>query len=221
MKIVITAALSATLLLSGTGSALAFDDVNQQQKQAITSLQQQGVIAGMSKDSFEPESDLSYAQAITLLMNAYDLNIDNMRFIKMPVATDLYTHVSDKAWYADALVFAYYNDVKLDKSVNVADSISREQFATLLMDTLERKAGLPMINLVPADIKDESDITAGNQGAIQRALHYKIITLHEDGTFQPNEKLTRGEAAQWLYNSLQLLHEKTGTKQAPTEDAGQ
>lgn len=215
-KLIITTSMALLLGSTSLHSAMAFDDINNAQGQTIQELQQQGVLSGMDGNHFAPEKDLSYAQAVTMLVNAFDLNLDAIRFIKMPVPTDMYKNAKDNAWYADALVNSYYNDVKLPQDVHPGAAITREEFAGLLMKTLESKGNFPMIKLEPVTIKDTNQLKPELQGAVQRMLHYQIAKLNVDGTFHPQSAITRWDAAQWLANSLKLMEQKGTTNTDPT-----
>ncbi|WP_458118578.1 S-layer homology domain-containing protein [Paenibacillus sp. Z6-24] len=214
-KIAITTSLALLLCSVSLNSAMAFDDVKGSQSQAIQELQQRGVVSGMDEAHFAPEADLSYAQAVTMLVNGFDLNLDTIRFIKKPAASDMYKNVNDDAWYAEALVNGYYNDVQLPENVNPGDAITREEFAALLMKTLETKGNLPMIKITSVAIKDNAQLKPELQGAVQRMLHYKIASLNKDGRFHPQAAISRGEAAEWLARSLKLMDEKAASNTTP------
>lgn len=215
-KIAITTSLALLLGSVSLNSAMAFDDVKGSQSQAIQELQQRGVVNGMDEAHFAPEADLSYAQAVTMLVNGFDLNLDTIRFIKMPVASDMYKNVNDSAWYAEALVNGYYNDVQLPENINPGAVITREEFAGLLMKTMESKGNFPMIKLTTVKIKDDAQLKPELQGAVQRMLHYKIASLNKDGSFYPQAAISRGEAAEWLAHSLKLMDEKGTSNATPT-----
>ncbi|MNG35967.1 hypothetical protein D3C84_1228540 [compost metagenome] len=57
------------------------------------------------------------------------------------------------------------------------------------------------------------------QGAIQRALLYKLTSLDADGNFKPKAIVTREQAAAMVYEAVQFVaaHKDSGAGQAPTE----
>lgn len=120
----------------------------------------------------------------------------------------MFTKVKDKAWYAEAFINAYYNEVKLPKDIDPNLIMTKEQFTNYLVQAIEGVGNLPMINIVPVDIADEASLTPAYQGSIQRSLKYKINSLDANGKFNPKSELTRAEAAIMLYNALEFL--KTG-----------
>ncbi|MDR6884843.1 S-layer homology domain-containing protein [Bacillus sp. 3255] len=206
MKKLATAALSTVLLgAMSFNTAFAFSDVEAGQAEAINALRDRGVVSGVDNDRFVPKGKISYAQSVQLIVKGLDLNLDTLRFVKQPLASDFYTNIANDSWYAQAFIIAHFNGVELPKDVNPNASITREQFGELLIRALEKKGNFPMINIVPAEIKDADQITPEYQGALQRLLKYKIAELDKNGKFNPKAELTRGEAASWVYQASKVL----------------
>nr|WP_240159538.1 S-layer homology domain-containing protein [Paenibacillus aceris] len=198
-------------------TAFAFSDVESGQAEAINALYDRGVVSGVDHEHFAPKGKISYAQTVQIIVKGLDLNMDLLRFIKKPVASDLYTNIPNDAWYAEAFIIAHYNGVEIPKDVNPNATITREQFGELLIRALEKKGNFPMIKIAPADIKDADQITPEYQGALQRMLVYKIASLDKDGKLNPKAEITRGEAATWVYNASKVLAAHT-QKPAETEN---
>ncbi|MEK4879243.1 MULTISPECIES: S-layer homology domain-containing protein [Paenibacillus] len=182
------------------------DNINGKEK--IISLKNQGLIKGVSESQFLPGSKVTTAQGIQFISGGLQLSLAAIDFNKAPVASGLFTKVKDKAWYAEAFINAYYNQVKLPKDIDPSLIMTKEQFTNYLVQAIEGVGNLPMINIVPVDIADEASLTPAYQGSIQRSLKYKINSLDANGKFNPKSELTRAEAAIMLYNALEFL--KTG-----------
>ncbi|WP_261306155.1 S-layer homology domain-containing protein [Paenibacillus andongensis] len=209
----LTTALVSSLTFS---SAFAFTDVEEGQAAAITALQDRGIVSGIDKDHFVPKGKISYAQTVQMIVKGMNLNMDTLRFIKQPLASDTYTNIPNDAWYAEAFIIAHYNGMNIPKDVNPNATITREQFGEMLVRALEKKGNFPLVKMfIP--IKDEDQITVEYQGALQRLLLYKITQLDNDGKFNPKAELTRGEAAGWIYNAIRFLDTHI-QKPAPIED---
>ncbi|MGO4274422.1 S-layer homology domain-containing protein [Paenibacillus sp. TAF58] len=209
----LTTALVSSLTFS---SAFAFTDVEEGQAAAISALQDRGIVSGVDKDHFVPKGKISYAQTVQMIVKGMNLNMDTLRFIKQPLASDTYSNIPNDAWYAEAFIIAHYNGMNIPKDVNPNATITREQFGEMLVRALEKKGNFPLVKMfIP--IKDEDQITAEYQGALQRLLLYKIAQLDNDGKFNPKAELTRGEAAGWIYNAIRVL-ETHIQKPAPIED---
>ena len=111
---------------------------------------------------------LKSVEGIHMINAAFDLNLDLIRFIKEPFASDYFTNVDDKAWYAYGLIVATVNGVELPADLNPKANWTREEFLYRLVSTLEVKLELPMIKINPIEIKDASNITLEYNGLIQR-----------------------------------------------------
>ncbi len=211
-------ALTALLLSSVTfSSAFAFTDVEEGQREAVTALKDRGVVNGIDQEHFAPKGQISYAQSLQMIVKAMDLNLDLVKFIKQPVASDTYTNVPDDAWYADAFIIAHYHGLDIPRDVNPHAAITREQFGDLLVRALEKKGNFPLIKMF-IQIQDEDQLKPELQGTIQRALLYKIAQLDQEGRFHPKSELTRGEAAAWVYNAIRVMEvhsQKPAPAQAP------
>ncbi|MDQ0914393.1 S-layer homology domain-containing protein [Paenibacillus sp. V4I5] len=209
----LTTALVSSLTFS---SAFAFTDVEEGQAAAISALQERGIVSGIDKDHFVPKGKISYAQTVQMIVKGMNLNLDTMRFIKQPLASDIFTNIPNDAWYADAFIKAHYNGMDIPKDVNPNATITREQFGEMLVRALEKKGDFPLVKMfIP--IKDEAQITPEYQGALQRLLLYKIAELDKEGMFNPKAELNRGQAAGWIYNAIRVL-ETHIQKPAPVED---
>lgn len=218
MKKIAALTLTTALVSSLTfiSSAFAFTDVEEGQSAAISALQERGIVSGIDQDHFVPKGKISYAQSVQMIVKAMHLNLDTLRFIKQPLATDIYTNIPNNAWYADAFITAHYNGLEIPKDINPNAAITREQFGYLLVSALEKKGDFPLVKMF-IQIKDEDQITTEYQGALQRLLLYKIEELDKDGKFNPKAELTRGEAAGWVYNAVRFVESHT-QKPAPVED---
>lgn len=114
--------LSATALLSFTiasqsfaaSTASTFTDLdNVAAKDKIIAVQQSGVISGVTPELFAPQAAISEAQTVQLMVNALGLNLDLVRFVKEPKASDYFKQANNEAWYANALITAAVNSLEL------------------------------------------------------------------------------------------------------------
>ncbi|PYI56539.1 S-layer homology domain-containing protein [Paenibacillus flagellatus] len=216
----IAAATMTAVLFSGLafGTAHAFTDVDPGQSAAVHALKERGIVSGMDGDRFAPKSQISYAQTVQMIVKAFDFNLDAIRFIKAPVASELYDNVRDDAWYAEAFIIAHYNGLDIPRNVDPNAAVTRERFGDLLVRAMEKKADLPMVKMF-IQIQDENQIEPGLQGALQRLLLYKIEELDKDGNFRPKSGLTRGEAAVWVHKAMRLVADHTRKPETAEEIA--
>lgn len=200
----------AVMTITFAGNSFAagkpFTDLeNVFQKEKVLALQQKGYVNGVADGLFAPDNKVSAAEGIQFIVNGLKLNIDHIRFIKEPKATDYYPKADNDAWYAKALIIASLNGLDLPNNLNPSQKWSREEFTFYLIKATERNGNLPLIKLVPVKITDENEISIGNNGAIQRSLAYGVSKLNSEGKFNPKEKITRAEAAEQIYNVLEYI----------------
>ncbi|MEW9667898.1 S-layer homology domain-containing protein [Ammoniphilus sp. 3BR4] len=202
-KGLLTMVLSISLLAPTTG--LAFTDVGQREGHGkLLSLKNRGIIQGISAEKFAPHQQLTYAQAVTLIVKGLNLNIDHIRFVKEPKASDYYTSVPNDAWYANSFLVAHLNGMELDKNVKPNEYMTREQFADLLMKAALKTGDYMFIELYIM-IQDEQSINPQFMNSIQKLLLTKIGELKDGEKFEPQLPLTREEAAIWIYNAIEFI----------------
>ncbi len=200
------AIVTITFSINSIAAAIQFTDIsNLSSKDKIVSLQERGVVKGDGKGLFAPNNLITAAEGIQFIVNAFGLNIDNIRFIKEPMATDYFPNAKNDAWYSNTLIIAAMNGLDLPKDLKPQQLWTREEFTYYLIKVMEKVGDLPMIKLVPAEISDQDKLSAQYQGAVQRAIVYKVVKLDEKGRFNPKEKVKRSEAAEAVYNVLEYL----------------
>src|SRR5690606_35007644 len=128
----------AVLLLSG--SVFAFKDIGDVEgKEKIDALHKHKILSGINGKLFSPHAKVSYAMGVQMLVKGLDLNIDHIRFIKEPKASDYFSHVADKSWYAKAFIVAHLNGLPVPKDVKPNAKMSREEFVQYLMSAIAKK----------------------------------------------------------------------------------
>ncbi len=210
-----TALLLITMLFGS--SALAFDDLPEgTDTDKIVELQQQGIISGKSDTRFAPEEALTYAQGVHLIVKTFNLNIDHIRFIKAPQASDYFKHIPDDAWYADAFIKAFHNGVTLDANVDPQAAMPREVFAHHAFEGLQATGNYAFIEIFKL-IKDEADITPEYMNSIQKMLIIGAMKLDDQGHFLPKEPITRKQAALALHDLRNFVegHKEVKPPKAP------
>ncbi|WP_127490693.1 S-layer homology domain-containing protein [Paenibacillus glycanilyticus] len=199
-------ALSLTFAVPSFAAANPFSDLtNIAAKDKIIALQEKGLVQGISDNLFAPNDIITAAQGIQLIVNAANLNLDLVRFLVEPKATDYFKNADNDAWYANALITASVNGVVLPADLDPNKKWTREEFTHLLISTIEAHNNLPKLKLVPVEINDNKDLTIDYDGSIQRALAYNVVKLDEQGNFHPKAEITRAEAAEQIYNVLEYV----------------
>ncbi|NQF13001.1 S-layer homology domain-containing protein [Brevibacillus sp. HB1.3] len=200
------ALLTVSFAQPSFAATTAFTDLGQSgAKDKILSLQQQGVIKGVDDSKFAPNETITAAQGIQLMVNAFDLSLAAVTFVKAPQATDYFSKADNDAWYAESLIIGSVNGLELPNDLDPNAEWTREQFIHQLMRVMETKGNLPMIKLVPVEIRDDQELIVDYQGSIQRALARDIIELDKENKLHPKKPVTREEAAEMIYNALAYL----------------
>ncbi len=214
LALVSAAAIAFSITANSFALGTAFKDIdNVSSKEKIIALQNKGVVHGTADGVFSPDSKVTAAQSIQLLVRAFDLNLDTVRFIKEPKATDYFSKANDNAWYAEALIIGSVRGLEFPGDMDPEHVMTREEYTYYLINAAENYGQLPNIKLVPTEIADGDKITADYSGAIQRALKYGVTSLDKEDNFNPKDLLSRAEAAEMLYNTLEYL------KAHPSQDS--
>jgi hypothetical protein len=205
----VLAVLLLFTLLTG-GSAWAFNDINDTVgKKEIMALKDKGIINGITDETFAPQGKLSYAQGITLIVKGLDLNIKTKNFIKKPEASDYYTKVPNKAWYAQSLMYAQLNGLTLPKDLDPNLLMTREEFTNYLIEGLNTTGDYPMI-MMYAVLNDEKEVNKAYMNSIQQALITKIASVDKAQNFYPKRAITRAEAAVMLSRAIDFIEKNKG-----------
>jgi hypothetical protein len=132
--------------------------------------------AGQGSSKEANKKGITVANAVSAIVKGLDLNIDHIRFIKEPKASDYYSKVKDDAPYANDFIIAQFNGLELPKDVNPSAKVTREQFAKWLYGALSQKGDYAWIEIF-INISDAKHISDGNMESIQKLLIAKIFTL--------------------------------------------
>lgn len=150
------------------------------------------VMRGDIDGNLRPDADISRAEFVTMVNRAYGYD---------EVGVNPFTDVDYRAWYADDISIAYNVGYFTGTSRTTASpdlGLTREQ-ATLLLGRnmmLEPSTGE---TLGYADSREFSD---WSRAMIPAASSAGIINGYSDGTFRPQNNITRGEVAAMLARSL-------------------
>jgi hypothetical protein len=213
-SLLVLTALFLIFTLAGQ-SVWAFSDTkNDPNESKIAELEKQGVLKGNQTGQFKPKDKLTYAEGIALIVRGMGLNIDNLRFIKEPKASDYFTKVNDNAWYAESFIIAFHNGLEVPKDVDPRALMTREQFAHHLFRAISAKGEYAFIELW-VGIHDEADVTPAYMDSIQKLLIAKIAELDKKQNFYPKANITRSSAAAWLHDAMKFVKKQTPIPAAP------
>ena len=152
----------------------------------VLDMADQGIVKGMTDTTFEPESNLTRAQAAMLLY----------RLAGEPETegTSDFTDVPKEAWYAEAIAWAQKNEIVNGMTATTFEpdsEVTRAQFVVMLY----RFAGKPenMAATTFTDVTEEWYIDAVSWAETSMIVNGMTAT-----TFEPNGHCTRAQAAKIL-----------------------
>lgn len=201
--------LSASLGGSLLAAAPAFKDLNGTDGQAkIESLQQKGILKGVSANAFAPKAPVTQAQAMQFISNGLGLSaLEYPDADPKQTAHDLFPAVKNTAWYAEAFLDAARSGASIPGTVDPSAKITREDYVDYLIDSLKTAGNLPMINILVPEIADQDQFDIEQLGSTQLAIALEIVELDADKKFHPQDEITRAEAAVILYNAVDYLNQ--------------
>ena len=175
------------------------------EKASIISLYDKGFVRGVGNDLYAPDSYTTVAEAIQFFVNFLDLNLDNIRFIKAPKATDYFKNADNDAWYADALIIGGIKCAVFPADIDPNQLLSKEEFTYYLTLAIENHYNLQMMEITPKEISDQNEIDDQYSGTIQRALYYGLVNLDDLNKFNPKVKIKRAEVAVQIVNAINYI----------------
>ncbi|WP_158602320.1 S-layer homology domain-containing protein [Cohnella endophytica] len=163
----------------------------------IQELTAKQIIQGTSAAKFEPGRSITRAEFTAMLVNALKLTKSGENsFADVP---------ADK-WYAQAVSIAYEAGIVTGTSATMFDPyglMTREQMVTMTMKAYRSING-NMASGASATFTDASRISAWALPYVKDAAAFKLIRGRAEGLFVPNGISTRAEAAQVIYNLINV-----------------
>ncbi|WP_372631489.1 S-layer homology domain-containing protein [Cohnella sp.] len=162
--------------------------------------------AGQGSSKEADKKGITVAKAVSAIVKGLDLNIDHIRFIKEPKASDYYSKVKDDAPYANDFIIAQFNGLDLPKDVNPSAKVTREQFAKWLYGALSQKGEYAWIEIF-INVSDAKLISDGNMESIQKLLIAKIFTLDGKQRFHPKNGVTQAQADILIARTVKFIRD--------------
>lgn len=145
---------------------------------------------------------VSFGHGIDLIVKGLGLNLDAVRFVKEPKATDYFVYANNKAVYAKSLIIAANNSIKLDRKVKLESPMTREEFAANLNEAIQATGNYP-VNMMFIVIKDEAAFSKGS-AAVQNLIKFNVLAL-DKGNFRPKAFITESEAVKMVQKAAEFV----------------
>ena len=165
--------------------------------EAVKYCDENGLMSGISEDSFLPNGTMTRAMLATALYRqAGSPDVSG---------NDDFPDTADGAWYSNAVRWASQQEIITGYSngnFGTNDSVTREQIVTMLW----RMAGRPETgdNVQARDFADEEGISPYAADAVDWASANGVINGKPDNRFDPKGAATRAEVAAILMNNAEL-----------------
>lgn len=164
----------------------------------IEFLVQKGLIRGDGADRFEPQRPIARSEFVALLVRLLGYKTQN------GYRND-FADVDAGKWYAEEIGAAFEHGLVAGNGKGTFQpqaALTREQAAKLAAAALGR-SGAAAGQAAPA-FADDSSISAWARQDVRLLAELQLLKGYEDGSFRPQGRLTRAEAASLLYR----LHER-------------
>ncbi|MEC0130961.1 MULTISPECIES: S-layer homology domain-containing protein [Paenibacillus] len=169
---------------------------------SIEALAARGAIEGMDAEHFNPSGNVTRAEFIKILMNAFDL-LDE-------TAVSTFTDVKDGAWYASPIASAQKLGIvkgKADDNFGASEEITRQEMAVMIY-RLAQTINIPLTAGTKASgeaFSDVNQLSADAAKAVEAMRISGIINGMTSNQFGPNGKATRAQAATVIFRLFEQL----------------
>lgn len=169
---------------------------------AVLKMAAKGIISGYSDGTFRPSQDITRGQAAKIMTNALGLDTKNVKDPGFKDVSKSYPFYGEIAALVNAGIIKGYTD----DTFKPTESLTRAQMAQYLVLGFE----LEQENLPKLPFNDVNAKSAHTK-YIQALVASKITTGKTATTFEPNAKLTRGEASAFIHRAGQATQAKEVT----------
>ena len=181
----------AVELMPGSTAETGFIDVapSAWYNRAITSAATVGIIEGVGGNRYDPQGTLTVAQLVTMLMRTQ------------------YGRLSGSGtWYSAYIERARLDGVILDSDdFEPTSQITRAQAAQILTRYIEKYNPRWAKNRVDKAPTDLESVPARYRDAVISAYSWGLVSGDNNGRYNPQNTLSRAEAAQLLYNYYSIV----------------
>lgn len=189
------------------------DTQNHWAKEYIRALKIAGIISGKSAEIFAPDDYLTRAELTKIALNAFDISVQNN-------ITNRFDDVKSNDWFA-----AYVNTAKNEGIVSGYSDGFRPNQNITRAEALKILLTAGQFD-IPEESPDFSDVSsdAWYKKYVAFAEKNGIVGGYNDGTFRPNQFITRAEIAKItvkameIYSTLLAEKEEEKTENEDTEE---
>lgn len=178
-----------------------FEDIDKTfNKDQIIFLAEQGIINGVTETRFEPNRPITRAEFTKLIVQL-------MGYESVPYQ-NTFIDVKSSDWYAPYIAIGFVQGLVEGKGGGVFapnEKITREQAAVILANLLMKINAEPLNSGVR--FADHDKISEWAVERVNYLSRMNMVEGYPDGTFRPQNHLTRAEAVALIYRLLYLLND--------------
>ena len=165
------------------------DIVNEKRRDAIINLASRGVLAGMSKDKFMPNTTVTRAMVAAVFMR-----ISRDKYINTSMSAK---DITVKDWYFNSVKWAMTHGIVAgypDGSFKPMKKVSRQELAVML-EGLLKLYNINMPNIVDVDYSTYSYLPAWSHDAVIDVVRKGLLEVDRDGKFGYDKEVSRADFA--------------------------
>ncbi len=151
-----------------------------------------GVMRGDQEGNLDPDRNITRAEFVTMINRAFGYG---------DVGEVPFKDVSVSSWYYDDIGIAYdtgYFNGTSQSSAEPDAPLSREQAAVILGRNLMLRESAGEVT----EFTDGRNLSDWSRGMVKTAAQYGVVKGYPDGTFLPQNNITRGEVASLLVSAI-------------------
>lgn len=170
-------------------------------KDAISYLNKSGVLQGVGDGKFEPARNIKREEIAKILVEAFDLS-DKGQAVE-------FADVDKSAWHYNYVNVAYQHGLVNGigaESFGTGSFVTRQDAAVMIYRYLKSTGYEFTMN--GDDFADANDCAEYAKEAIKALKNSGLVSGNGDNTFNPNDSLTRAQAAVMIYNIISEMEAK-------------
>lgn len=165
-------------------------------EEAVEYMTEKGIISGLGDGTFRPNRNVTRAEFVKMLVNAFEFSTAG--------EAAAFDDVTPDKWYYDYISVACHNGIAHGKGnayFGAEENITRQDMAVMLYNAASAKKLITQAD-TDAEFADGGEIADYAREAVNTFSSAGVISGTGDGCFSPRAFATRAQAAQIIYNLL-------------------
>jgi len=179
-------------------------DKDEELNKAVDFLTAKGIVTGVTRATFEPDSPLTRSQFVTMLVRSF--------YALDKSLTADFKDVKKADWFHDYVASSQKEKIIVgmgDGTFRPGDLITKEQMAAVVSRAMvnKRKYEYPQNDMdYLAFIKDRDNVSEWAKKEVALSIKERMLEISSDSELNPQSNVTRGEAARTLYRLFLKLY---------------